>query len=837
MWLLLAVVLCLVAQAANTSNIAAAFSLPGDYVIGGLFPIHYAQPNGVNQSEPITPDCQRFPFYMNMYVNSQAMRFAVEEINSDRRLLPGVRLGYNIADTCFQSVDVQTTLHFLSARHLPSPGIPTPATNTDYQPGVPISSNYTSYQPNVIAIIGPASTTITVTIARFLGYFLVPLISYAASGEVLGNRIRFPSFFRTIPNDIKQAEAMALLIQEFGWNWIAAVGSDNEYGRQGINKVVELVTGAGTCVAYQAIIPSSRPELVHMLNEISASVNVTVLFSSRLATERLFRVLTELNVTGKVWIISETVALSEDIARIPGVAAVGTVLGIAIKEGHMEGFREFLAKGAASEPRGSCDQECRRLLAPAGRSAESPEYHVDTRVSYNVYVAVYAMAHALHQLLQCEQDRCYHPRAVYPWQLLSSLKKVRFLLSNETFYFDETGDGPSGFDIVTWQSQGHGIHFQTIGSYLPLTHQLDIDRSLIHWPHNSTYVPVSHCSESCGPGQRRIPRGFHSCCFDCEDCPAGTFRNQSDPYECAACPWWQWSPAQSERCLDRAVQYLSWQNPLTVLLLLAANSGLALTVTISVVFAWQLDSPVVKSAGGRMCFAMLASMLCGFSCVYLFIGKPSTTLCRVQHPIFAISFSLCLSCILVRSFQIVSIFKMASSLPRAYKFWLRYSGPGLFVVLSTALQLTMCVAWLVAEPPSPRTLLTGSIIALDCSTGNVAGLALSFLYIVLLTGACFLLAYIGRDLPENYNEAKFIAFSMTLCFVYYILYMASLVTPTQQVYTSSIRTFLTINSAASVALGYFLPKCYIILFQPQLNTAAHFQSCLQDYTKKQSEGQ
>uniref|UniRef100_A0A4W3HFR2 Taste 1 receptor member 1 n=1 Tax=Callorhinchus milii TaxID=7868 RepID=A0A4W3HFR2_CALMI len=712
----------------------------------------------------------RFPFYMNMYVNSQAMRFAVEEINSDRRLLPGVRLGYNIADT------------------------------------LPISSNYTSYQPNWDS---PAASS-------------SPQISYAASGEVLGNRIRFPSFFRTIPNDIKQAEAMALLIQEFGWNWIAAVGSDNEYGRQGINKVVELVTGAGTCVAYQAIIPSSRPELVHMLNEISASVNVTVLFSSRLATERLFRVLTELNVTGKVWIISETVALSEDIARIPGVAAVGTVLGIAIKEGHMEGFREFLAKGAASEPRGSCDQECRRLLAPAGRSAESPEYHVDTRVSYNVYVAVYAMAHALHQLLQCEQDRCYHPRAVYPWQV----RKVRFLLSNETFYFDETGDGPSGFDIVTWQSQGHGIHFQTIGSYLPLTHQLDIDRSLIHWPHNSTYVPVSHCSESCGPGQRRIPRGFHSCCFDCEDCPAGTFRNQSGQCSCAACPWWQWSPAQSERCLDRAVQYLSWQNPLTVLLLLAANSGLALTVTISVVFAWQLDSPVVKSAGGRMCFAMLASMLCGFSCVYLFIGKPSTTLCRVQHPIFAISFSLCLSCILVRSFQIVSIFKMASSLPRAYKFWLRYSGPGLFVVLSTALQLTMCVAWLVAEPPSPRTLLTGSIIALDCSTGNVAGLALSFLYIVLLTGACFLLAYIGRDLPENYNEAKFIAFSMTLCFVYYILYMASLVTPTQQVYTSSIRTFLTINSAASVALGYFLPKCYIILFQPQLNTAAHFQSYL-----------
>ena len=37
-------------------------------------------------------------------------------------------------------------------------------------------------------------------------------------------------------------------------------------------------------------------------------------------------------------------------------------------------------------------------------------------------------------------------------------------------------------------------------------------------------VPQSTCSSNCGAGQVRRVKGFHSCCFDCIDCMAGTFQ-------------------------------------------------------------------------------------------------------------------------------------------------------------------------------------------------------------------------------------------------------------------------------------------------------------------------
>ncbi|XP_078415369.1 taste receptor type 1 member 2-like [Cetorhinus maximus] len=338
----------------------------------------------------------------------------------------------------------------------------------------------------------------------------------------------------------------------------------------------------------------------------------------------------------------------------------------------------------------------------------------------------------------------------------------------------------------------------------------------------------------CDPGQKKIQRGIHPCCFDCEDCPSGTFQNQSDPYHCMDCLWQQWSPPKSYRCLERKLYYLEWNSAFSIFLLILANGGHVLTITIAIIFILNCNTPVVKSAGGRMCFLMLVSIFCGFSCVYFYIGKPSKVSCQIRQPFFMVSFTIYLSCILVRSFQIVCIFKMATKLPTAHDYWVKYNGQYLFIFLSTCVQIVICAAWLISDPPTPKGHIIERAIILDCNTGNMAAFSLGFLYTVLLTVACFLFAYMGRDLPKNYNEAKFIAFSMMICFIYYILYMTSMVTPNQERYTSSIQTFLTVTSAFSIAMGYFLPKCYIILFMPQKNTVAYFQSCIQDYTKRQN---
>ncbi|XP_069771670.1 taste receptor type 1 member 1-like [Narcine bancroftii] len=734
------------------------------------------------------------------------MRFAIEEINNSTELLPGVSLGYDVADSCFDVVDIQAMFRFLSGKQ-----------GTE----VEILSNYTSYQPKVIAVIGPASTDITMTVARVLGFFLIPQISYLASGEILSDKIRFPSFFRTIPNDKNQVEAMIQLIKEFQWNWIAVVGSDNEYGRKGVTKVVEMASALGTCIAYQGIISTSPEIITQVISNIRSTVNVTVLFSNELIAREFFSIVVAQNLTSKVWIISEAISLSEDITKLPNIESIGTVIGIAVKEGKMAHFTEFLNKPLSRvtaatmghgdcTDRGTCNQQCSKCN---WLKAEDLNFsHIlEKRISHNVYAAVHAVAHALHDLLQCNATHCNKSRSILPWQLLSRLKTVKFNLQDYHLYFDENGDPPAGYDIVSWDWTRGGAHFKSIGSYMPTTRKISINPSLIHWHLDDNLVRIQFVHAS----QKHL--------------------HLYNLYSCADCLSHQWSPPKSHRCLDRDLKYMEWHNPFSIFLLILTNGGLLLTIIIAIIFKLNHNTPVVRSAGGRMCFLMLVSMLCSFSCVIFYIDIPNKIFCQIRQPFFTVSFTICLSCILVRSFQIVCIFKLAAKLPKAYEYWVKYNGQYIFIFLSTFIQIIISTVWLITDPPKPDSHIIEKVIVLDCNTGNIIAFSLSFLYTVFLTVACFLFAYMGRDLPKNYNEAKFIAFSMMICFVYYILYMTSMVTPNQEKYTSFIQAFLTVTSAFSIALGYFVPKCYIILFMPQNNTVIYFQSCIQDYTKKQNE--
>lgn len=90
----------------------------------------------------------------------QAMRFAVEEINNHSSLLPGVQLGYEIVDICYQTNNVQPVLYFL--------------TQPDYF--LPISKDYSYYIPRVVAVIGPDNSESTITVANFLSLFLLPQV-------------------------------------------------------------------------------------------------------------------------------------------------------------------------------------------------------------------------------------------------------------------------------------------------------------------------------------------------------------------------------------------------------------------------------------------------------------------------------------------------------------------------------------------------------------------------------------------------------------------------------------------------------------------------------------
>lgn len=91
-----------------------------------------------------------------------AMKMAVEEINRGSTLLPGLRLGYDLFDTCSEPVvAMKPSLMFMAK-----------AGGHD----VAAYCDYTWYQPRVLAIIGPHSSELAFVTGKFFGFFLMPQV-------------------------------------------------------------------------------------------------------------------------------------------------------------------------------------------------------------------------------------------------------------------------------------------------------------------------------------------------------------------------------------------------------------------------------------------------------------------------------------------------------------------------------------------------------------------------------------------------------------------------------------------------------------------------------------
>ncbi|NWX13921.1 TS1R1 protein, partial [Aegotheles bennettii] len=576
------------------------------------------------------------------------------------------------------------------------------------------------HQPRALAIIGPDSTSLALTTAAVLGTFLIPQITYEASSEMLSLKRLYPSFLRTIPSDRQQVKAIFLLLQQFGWTWIALLGSDNAYGRDGSDALYKLLTASDVCVAYRGIIPinqdASSPEL-HKLVRILVDirVNVTVVFSNRQSSRTFFEVVVQRNVTGMVWVGSEDWSVAPTVWQVPGIQNIGSVIGMSVEKTEPAMLERFKSWKTAEE---SAARECASSTGTGGGTGRNTQLDCtlrctvchslttapdvsDAQVAFNVYSAVYAVAHGLHDLLGCASGAC-SKGTVYPWQLLQKIKQVNFTLYKSHISFDANGDIRKGYNVVMWNWSSLSWAFDVIGTFSVNPDRLSIDQGKILWHTKDCQAPPSLCSSACQPGERRLQQSRHRCCFSCVACPAGTFLNRSDLYSCQPCGADEWSPARSEVCFTRTVEFLAWSEPIAWALLSATALLLLLTAGLAVLFGLNASTPVVRAAGGRLCFLMLGALACACSSLFCYFGEPSRAGCLLRQPLFSTSFALLLSCMATRSFHLLCSFRPAARWTALLGAWQRRGGPALFIAACTAAQAGLSLAAELSGPSGPR---------------------------------------------------------------------------------------------------------------------------------------
>ncbi|XP_017280160.1 extracellular calcium-sensing receptor-like [Kryptolebias marmoratus] len=764
------------------------------------------------------------------------MIFAINEINKNPEMLSGVRIGYKIYNSCGVMDILRAALALVS-------GLKTE-----------VSDDNCTKTETVQAIIGHSGSSPTIAFAQVIGRFQIPVISHFATCACLSNRGEYPTFFRTIPSDFYQSKALAKLVKYFGWTWVGAVAVNNEYGLDGIAAFIQAAQDYGVCIEYSVAFSSSDPpnvlqKIVQIIKHSTSKVIIA--FLSHREIKLLASELYKENITGLQWIGSDAWITDPSLTDSEGYTILLGSLGFTVAKARIPGLEEHLRQLHPSQfpesefvrdfwedvfdcslnkTANTQKQPCTGFESLQTVSSQFTDVS-ELRFTKNVYKSVYAVAHALDNFIKCDDVRrplsdasCYNTKHVQPWQVLQYLNFVNFTtVDGERVYFDKNGDSPARYELFNLQITNKGtMEGKTVGIFdasLQDDNQFIMNNISVVWGNGLTEVPVSDCSNKCLPGSYKVlQKGKPICCHDCIPCPAGEISNLTESPQCMECPPEFWSNKQRDACILKSIEFLAYDEILGILLAILSLLGIFLTLITTLIFYKHKETPLVRANNSELSFLLLFSLTLCFLCSLTFIGRPTEWSCMLRHTAFGITFVLSISCVLGKTIVVLIAFR--ATLPGSNV--MKWFGPAqqrISVLALTLIQVLICILWLSLSPPFPfmNLLLYEDRIILQCSLGTAVGFCAVLGYIGLLAILCFVFAFLARKLPDNFNEAKFITFSMLIFCTVWITFIPAYVSSPGK-FTDAVEIFAILASSYGLLFCIFLPKCYIILLKPEQNT-------------------
>ncbi|XP_030042343.1 vomeronasal type-2 receptor 26-like [Microcaecilia unicolor] len=825
------------------------FFKEGDLILGGIITISY--PTGdksfsftnTNESEYChrsfqisfvssvaspSPLFYGFPHRNHAFNQLQHLltfHFAIEKINQNAEILPNITLGYHIIDSCSDAwFSLCGILRILSGKENPVPG-------------------YTCYpKSHVVGFIGNLPSLASQAIARLIGIYRYPQITFGLTETSLNEQVELPYFYHSYPNDYSHFHGLTPLLRLFGWSWVGILSSTDESDIMYCEELKREIIRSGGCVDFLEPIPNlvilSSEERMKTTLQIfdklyKSKGNVFIIHSTNILTIEVFCMISSNIIDSKLYIFSAETSSLKSTSKYTEPAkctALNGSLRLTIPEGDIPGLKHFLQCCHTSTPIFRCDlPNDNENCTGSGNLSNMDEIDLDHfQFSYSLYNMIYALAHALHNLYTAKSQLGHSLKMEFkPWQLNQYLKEVHFKAPDgHEIFFDEKGHAPTHYDIIQiFQFSNFTTIRSHVGSFnpsAPKDKQLFVNQTAIRWKTPSNQVLRSVCSESCEPGYRKvIDRKKPVCCFDCVPCSEGEYSNTTDAEICMKCPEDQWPSEKKDECLPRVIDFLSYDDPLGAALSSISILLFIITVLVLGIFIKYRNTAVVKANNRNLSYILLISLMLSFLCTLVFIGQPGTLTCLLRQSAFGMIFTIAVSSVLAKTVTVVIAFRANKPNSKLRK-WVGTRVSSNLVLLCVSGEIVVCTLWLIISPPFPEydtQSVTGKMI-LQCNEGSTVAFYSVIGYMGFLALLSFIVAFLVRKVPDSFNEAQFITFSMLVFCSVWVSFIPSYLS-TKGKYMVAVEIFAILASSAGLLGCIFTPKCYIILLRTDLNTREH----------------
>ncbi|XP_077999772.1 uncharacterized protein LOC144452544 [Glandiceps talaboti] len=762
--------------------------LQGELLIPGLFAVH--------EKGDHVKECGNLTDEGLIYV--ETMLHAIDDINANEHLLPGITLGTVIFDTCSSTSRAGRELSPLlnGAFFL----------NGDYPP---------SSFPVIAGVVGAGNDEIASVTIETADLYKYTMVSYGATTSLLSNQDVYPYFLRTVPSDDQLADVLVQLVLDLGWSYISVVRSHNQHSKAGMQSFMNKATEKNVCIAtvLELGVPVDYQRTIDKLSEYGDR-GVVILFTNGEDSNEIIQRSKTAN-QNYVWVLTDD-AVVPDMTQSSLTNLEGSLF-ITLDPLNDQSTEEYISQLRPNDNERNpwfaqywqdtfqCNLPGNDKYGMECTGNKEMSSTDNTLVGY-VKMAVNAIAEGMHDLLvaKCGSTTlglCSDFISASPEEFYQSIENAGFNISNQRFNFID-GHGPEKYQI--WNSKKQTGQLSKVASWTE-----------------------GHLTIAMEPEIKDVPSVPDVSCngVNCPMCIQQMFKSVTTPKpdqktdllpstkpgdtSTKQLPTAKSSSTAKSFVIEKSKQpfILDKDHMWGIIVICLTIVGVVCSAIILTLVLCQLNHIVIRESSSSLNVLLLIGLILLYLSCLAFVAEDTTISCGVRRFTLGFFHAMCFAALFVKAVRVYRIGKHERRIsgPKA-KFISAFTQTIFYggVMLS---ELLLVVEWLLVDPP-------GVIISDDryvCNQGMHAFIA-SLLYVFLLLLVTTVVAFRARNQHHVFNEALHI---LIVCIgsILIIISWAVVVLIGPQDYQKPAICFGIFFNSTLILFMMFTPKIKLILLK------------------------